>query len=151
MCVRGPEATDSVTPRPNPPCRRVYKPTAIAAVAAASSRLLFPLLRCLYPGSGILIAGFFRNEAYESTSSLLRAGFRDLITTSKCLLHTTVADMSSLRAMIPASLHRPSSSAPVKSSVSSAICLRSMSSLVFIFRVCTWRISCLPSKSGGGT
>lgn len=67
--------------------------------------------------------GFFVNEEYESTSSLVRAGFKDFLTVWKCLLHTTLAEMSSLRATIPASLHRPSSSAPVKSSVFSAIFL----------------------------
>lgn len=117
-------------------------PKGTATEVAASNTLLLFLQVFFISGLKLdsdafesLRNGFFENEAYELISSRVSAGFSDLITAWKCLLHTDEADKSSLKAAIPASLHSPASSAPVKSSVSSAIFLRSISSSTFIFRV----------------
>lgn len=95
---------------------------------------------------------FFMNEEYELISFWVNAGFREALAVWKWRWLTRVAaDISSLRATMAASLHRPSSSAPVKSSVCWAICQRSTSFPNFMFLVWTRRISWRPSKSGGGT
>ncbi|KAL5123393.1 hypothetical protein HKD37_02G003989 [Glycine soja] len=139
----------------------------MAAAAASNKQLTTPILT-KEKGSNLfflLLSGFkpaskwpgkardevFMKDEYESISDFVNAGFKELFAIWKWRSQTTAADMSSLRATIPASLHNPSSSAPVKSSVSSAILLRSTSFPVFILRVCTQRISCRASKSGGGT
>ena len=67
-----------------------------------------------------------------------------------CVTNETCREIF-LNAAIPASLQRPSRSAPVNSSVHSAIFQRSTSSPNFIFRVCMRSISYRPSTSGGGT
>ncbi|WVZ09231.1 hypothetical protein V8G54_013761 [Vigna mungo] len=69
----------------------------------------------------------FMKDEYESISAFVKAGFKELFAIWKWRSNTMAADMSSLRATIPASLHSPSSSAPVNSSVSSASLLRSTS------------------------
>jgi hypothetical protein len=88
---------------------------------------------------------------YSSTTASVRDGFKDLRAVWKCVLCIKLAERSSLNAAIPASLQSPSRSAPVNSSVHSAISQRSTSSPSFIFRVWMRRISYRPSTSGGGT
>ncbi|KAJ8635757.1 hypothetical protein MRB53_010024 [Persea americana] len=72
------------------------------------------------------------NEVYVSICDFVKACRNEFLAVQKWRSYTAAADMSSLRATMPASLHRPASSAPVKRLVSSAKHLKLASSPSFI-------------------